>query len=89
MDLFYPGWIMRLYYDDGGDPSVAAQLCDLACRSDRLDLCEVHQLPGTPMRDASRVFAMNWRFFPTLDPQVVLIKRCLFSYSCTIDPTTV
>jgi len=68
----YPGWVMRLYYDlDPGDPSLA-QLCELACGAGgaHLDLCEVRRLPGTPMRDAHRVFAMNWRFFPTLDPQV-------------------
>ena len=28
-------------------------------------------LPGTPVTDASKIFAMNWRFFPTLDPQVI------------------
>ena len=27
-------------------------------------------LPGTPVTDASKIYAMNWRFFPTLDPQV-------------------
>ena len=66
----YPGWVMRLYYDLPADDPVAGQLCELACAEEQLDLCYVRQLPGTPMRDASRVFAMNWRFFPTLDPQV-------------------
>ena len=31
---------------------------------------QVWDLLGTPMKDATKVFAMNWRFFPTLDPQV-------------------
>ena len=30
-------------------------------------LCE---LAGNPVRDASEIFAMNWRFLPPLDPQV-------------------
>lgn len=67
---YYPGWTMRLYYDlSPGDP-LLTDLCSLACRSPSLDLCYVRELPGTPLQDASKVFAMNWRFFPTLDPQV-------------------
>ena len=46
------------------------QLCDLACQNHHLDLCYVRSLPGAPVTDASKIFAMNWRFFPTLDPQV-------------------
>jgi hypothetical protein len=74
----YPGWVMRLYYDlePEDDPVVAGELCELACSAAHLDLCYARRLPGTPMRDARRVFAMNWRFFPTLDPQVYL-----YSYS--------
>jgi hypothetical protein len=68
----YPGWVMRVYYDlePEDDPVVAGELCELACSAAHLDLCYARRLPGTPMRDARRVFAMNWRFFPTLDPQV-------------------
>ena len=33
--------------------------------------CHCRKLPGTPVADASKIFAMNWRFFPTLDPQVI------------------
>jgi hypothetical protein len=68
----YPGWVMRLYYDlePEDDPGLAGELCELACSAAHLDLCYARRLPGTPMRDARRVFAMNWRFFPTLDPQV-------------------
>ncbi len=70
MPKFYPGWIMRLYYDlDRRDP-ILQDLCDLACSNPGLDICDAKHLPGTPFKDASRVFAMNWRFFPTLDPQV-------------------
>jgi len=36
------------------------------------DICDAGLLPGTPMRNATKVFAMNWRFFPTLDPQVLI-----------------
>ena len=37
-------------------------------------------LPGTPMSNATFVFPMNWRFFPTRDPQVdVYLSRDLDS----------
>lgn len=68
----YPGWTMRLYYDlDKKDP-VLKDLCDLACRDTNIDICDTKLLPGTPFVDSTKVFAMNWRFFPTLDPQVDL-----------------
>ncbi len=64
------GWIMRLYFDlDKSDP-VHAALCKLVCSDTNIDMCDAANLPGTPMKDATKVFAMNWRFFPTLDPQV-------------------
>jgi len=80
MPKFYPGWTMRLYYDlDKKDP-VLKDLCDLACRDSNIDICDAKHLPGTPFVDASKVFAMNWRFFPTLDPQVdVFLSRDLDS----------
>jgi hypothetical protein len=66
----YPGWIMRLYFDlDKNDP-VLQELCKLACNDNNFDICDAASLPGTPMKNATEVFAMNWRFFPTLDPQV-------------------
>ena len=65
---------MRLYVDlDKRDP-VLTRICDLVCANDNLDICEVSNLPGNPMKDATEVFAMNWRFFPTLDPQVTSIS---------------
>ena len=68
---FYPGWIMRVYYDMEDGHPVLKDLCELACKNDLLDICHAGKLPGTPLVDARKVFAMNWRFFPTLDPQVV------------------
>ena len=47
-----------------------ARLCELACSNSHLDLCHVRHLPGNPVRDASDIFPMNWRFLPPLDPQV-------------------
>ena len=62
--------MVRLYYDmDGRDP-LMAELCRIACTDNNIALCNVKELPGLPAVDASAVFAMNWRFFPTLDPQV-------------------
>ena len=31
------------------------------------------ELPGYPAADMSEVFPMNWRFLPTLDPQVDIV----------------
>ena len=70
MPKFYPGWTMRLYVDfDDNDP-IFIDLCKLACKNPILDICDVKNLPGIPYEDAHNVFAGNWRFFPTLDPQV-------------------
>ena len=70
MPQYYPGHTMRVYYDLDDSDEILQELCQLACHNPILDICNVKELPGTPMQDASRVFAMNWRFFPTLDPQV-------------------
>ena len=80
-EMYGSSWIMRLYYDlDPSDHQLMTQLCDLACADPQLDLCNVRSLPGTPVEDASNIFAMNWRFFPTLDPQVdILLSRDLDS----------
>ena len=72
-ELYGEDWVMRLYYDlEPSDQQLMGQLCDLACANNNIDLCNIRQLPGTPVRDATEIFAMNWRFFPTLDPQVDL-----------------
>ena len=72
LQKYYPGWTMRLYHSFEEKDSVMTKLCDLACNDQNLDLCDAENLPGTPMKDATKVFAMNWRFFPTIDPQVFL-----------------
>ena len=79
MSKYYPGWTMRLYVDfDDNDP-IFQDLCILACKNPILDICDVKNLPGTPYIDAHAVFPMNWRFFPTMDPQVDRIeKNCMF-----------
>lgn len=74
MPKYYPGWTMRVYFDLNKGDAILNDLCDLACENPILDICHAGELPGTPMIDARKVFAMNWRFFPTLDPQV-----CLYS----------
>ena len=74
MQKYYPDWIMRLYTDYDIEDPTFRKLCDLACddQYSYLDICHVKQLPGTPLSDASKIFGMNWRFFPTLDPQVFI-----------------
>ena len=57
-----------MYYDlPSGDPALS-DLCNLACSNPDLDICHVQHIPSSG--DISKVFPMNWRFFPTLDPQV-------------------
>ena len=70
ISIYYPGWLMRLYHDVEKHDLVMKDLCNLACSNQNLDLCDVHELPGTPMVNATRVFPMDWRWFPTMDPQV-------------------
>ena len=72
MPIYYPGWVMRLYIGYDLDDPIIRKLCNLACKPkySNLDICHVKQLPGTPHKDARKIFPMNWRFFPTLDPQV-------------------
>ena len=70
-ELYGEDWVMRLYYDlEPSDQQLMGQLCELACVNNNIDLCNIRKLPGTPVEDATKIFAMNWRFFPTLDPQV-------------------
>ena len=70
--LYGADWVMRLYYDLAQSDELMDRLCELACSNSHLDLCHVRHLPGNPVRDASDIFAMNWRFLPPLDPQVSL-----------------
>ena len=65
----YPGFTMRVYYDRISHDS-EKKLCELACNNNLIDLCNAKRIPGVPMKDATNLFPMLWRFFPTLDPQV-------------------
>lgn len=69
LPIHYPGYLMRIYYDNIS-PDSEQKLCKLACQNQLIDLCKAKKIPGNPMRDASGLFPMLWRFFPTLDPQV-------------------
>ena len=64
----YPGWTIRVYYDLEPEDPELRRLCDLACSNPSLDICHVRNNPASG--DISQIFAMNWRFFPTLDPNV-------------------
>ena len=64
----YPGWVIRVYYDLEPEDPELRRLCDLACSNPSLDICHVRNNPASG--DISQIFAMNWRFFPTLDPNV-------------------
>ena len=81
LSIFYPGWSMRLYHDLYKDDPLHDELCNLACSDTQLDLCNVNNLPGVPIKNASLGFPMNWKFFPTLDSQVKnLICDLIFNF---------
>jgi len=72
-ELYGRSWSMRVYYSlDGNNPSTMAFLCRLACANPALDLCPASSLPGNPRVNLIKMFPRNWRFLPTLDPQVDL-----------------
>ena len=78
MPMYYPGWVLRLYYDLPKDHFLMTELCDLVCHDLNIDLCYVQNIPM--LGNVSKVFPMNWRFFPMLDPQVShLVSRDLDS----------
>ena len=73
-------WSLRLYYDLAQSDELMDRLCELACSNSHIDLCNVRQLPGNPVRDASHLHPSIWRFLPSLDPQVsVFLSRDLDS----------
>ena len=63
---------IRTFFGNISQPEFvhADRLCNLACSEPNLDICNVANLPGSPIKDGSKMYAMNWRFFPTVDPQV-------------------
>ena len=78
--LYQSNWSIRLYHDLGPENPWLTELCKIACKFDRLDLCRVNQLPHPLLSNATDMFPMLWRFFPTLDPQVdVFMSRDLDS----------
>ena len=68
MPKIYDDWVLRVYYDLEPDHHLMKDMCEMACSNPNIDLCYVKELPG--LGDISKVFAMNWRFMPMLDPQV-------------------
>ena len=67
---YYKGWTVRLYYDLPEEDDRLKDLCEVACNDPNIDLCYVRQIPS--FGDISKVFAMNWRFFPMVAKRRVL-----------------
>ena len=60
MPKYYPGYTMRVYYDlDDADP-IMEELCQLACNNDILDICNVKELPGTPISGLA-MYIYSWQ----------------------------
>lgn len=72
----------RVYYDLAEDHALMKDLCEAACNDPNLDLCHVRKIPS--LGDISKVFPMNWRFVPLLDPQVQKVKLCYFLPLCSL-----
>ena len=66
----YPDWIMRVYHNLPINHPTMKMLKDLESQNNHLDLCDIHNLPGNPVKDASKIYGMIWRFFAMFDPQV-------------------
>lgn len=71
-ELYSKDWVMRLYTDLAPTDPLMGELCTIACNDNRFDICPVSVLPLPMLANATKMFPMNWRFFPTLDPQVEL-----------------
>eukprot|EP00096_Caligus_rogercresseyi_P007457 TRINITY_DN25318_c0_g1_i1.p1 TRINITY_DN25318_c0_g1~~TRINITY_DN25318_c0_g1_i1.p1 ORF type:complete len:364 (-),score=14.41 TRINITY_DN25318_c0_g1_i1:7-1098(-) len=67
MKEFYPGFIMRLYFQ-AHEEDAMRRLCDLACLNPHLDLCDASQVPK--LGDSTILYPLLWRFLPVLDKQV-------------------
>lgn len=69
---YYPGYIMRLYYDRKkameDNPTEFSKLCDMFCSEPNFDLCDVNSIGRYP--DLASLFGMIWRFAPMADPLV-------------------
>jgi hypothetical protein len=78
INQFYPGWIMRVYYDDSIDQSI---ICEIECARksdepnaeliDNVDFCNVNRLRLKLNEDvevnANYTHKMKWRWFPIGD----------------------
>ena len=92
LKTLYPGWIMRVYYDNSIDKSI---ICEIECQKDdngvlldNADFCDINNiklqlnsLNNTNSLDASYIHAMIWRWFPLGDSFVdVFSSRDTDSY---------
>ena len=59
--MYGDDWSMRLYYDLDQSDELLGRLCELACNNSHLDLCNVRQLPGKTVANASDIHPMLWR----------------------------
>ena len=80
----YPGWTVRLYHEYDVGSSTLAKLCKIACKYSIFDLCNVKKIPFfRNIENVTKILPLNWRFFPTMDPQVTLFaSRDLDSRIC-------
>ncbi|CAB4066024.1 unnamed protein product [Lepeophtheirus salmonis] len=80
LHIYYPGWIMRVYYDLHDFHPQLKELCRIVCIYDHVDLCNIRHLPGKLADESLRMFGMLWRFLPVIDPHVdLLLSRDLDS----------
>lgn len=65
---YYPGWVLRIHYDDSIDRSI---ICQLECLdNNNIDFCYVEKIPyGAPLQtwSARHMHKMTWRWLPIGD----------------------
>ena len=78
MNKYYPDFVMRVYLDFDQNHPIDKYLCKLACENPNMDICDIKQLHGNDiLKETKKVFSVKkvfpatWRFFATLDSQVI------------------
>ncbi|CAF1110485.1 unnamed protein product, partial [Brachionus calyciflorus] len=71
---FYPGYIMRIYYDNSINKSI---ICDYECRFANMDFCNIHKIPVSIddlklVKNYNVMHSMMWRFLSIGDSFVDL-----------------
>ena len=80
LPIFYPNWTMRVYHNFDRESVRANGFCDIRCRHNHIDFCDVTELSEEDFGLPSTLDGEVWRFLPVLDDNVdVFVSRDLDS----------